>query len=168
MKDTTCKVETTFEVTSDGVCHGICGWFDMMLGNEWFSTNPHISKSHWSPAFLPLDPPLEVKPGDELVFKLSRLSHGDWNWSLTFDGTNQNHSTLYSFALNTNTLKKASLDYTPNRSERGDAVLFLLSQINGSESVESLAKQINKNYPNMFTDYERALFFVRSIIKWAT
>ena len=59
-------------VTRPGICHGWLGWFSAKLGDTWFSTSPRAPRSHWSLAFLPLDPPMPLELGERVGFQLAR------------------------------------------------------------------------------------------------
>ena len=68
---TDCQVAVKQKITESGLCHGWVGWFKMQLGKTWLSTAPHEPPLHWSSVFLPLDPPIEVRANEEVIFKIS-------------------------------------------------------------------------------------------------
>ena len=162
-----CKSEVQFKINQTELCHGICGWFDMRLGKKWFSTDPHKSTSHWSPAFLPLDPPVKVKKGDNLNLQISRMPYGEWNWSIGINDNIQKHSTFYSLPLTSKSITKASLDFKPKISEKGNAAMYVLSNLDASNSIKDIAQGVTRNYPDSYNDLDHAIEFVRNIIKWA-
>jgi len=83
-----------FHVQSATTCHGFAGWFAMRLGTEWVSTAPDAEGMHWSPAFLPLDPPVSLSAGDAIAVKINRPPFGEWTWRTAWPGGSQRHSTM--------------------------------------------------------------------------
>ena len=77
--DTNCDSKVINTITESGVCHGWVGWFTMQLQDIWLSTAPHKPHLHWSAAFLPLDPAVELHTGEEIELKLQRPTFGDWS-----------------------------------------------------------------------------------------
>jgi hypothetical protein len=136
----------------------------MQLGETWLSTAPHEPPLHWSAAFLPLDPPLELTASEEVTFRLQRPPYGDWSWLVQTDRTQQQHSTFLSVPMSLKSLKKASLDYQPQITTKGKAALYVLSNSDGALSVQQLASQIMDEYSDLFTDFQQALNFVQSLI----
>jgi predicted RNA methylase len=161
---THCKTEVKYTITESGWCHGWAGWFKMQLGETWLSTAPHEPPLHWSPAFLPLDPPLELTASEEVTFRLQRPPHGDWSWRVQTEMTQQQHSTFFSVPMSLKSLKKASLDYQPQITRKGKAALYVLSNSDGALSVQQLTSQIMDEYSDLFADFQQALNFVQSLI----
>jgi hypothetical protein len=161
---TQCQVKTSYKITQSGLCHGWAGWFKMQLGETWLSTAPHEPPLHWSAAFLPLDPPLHLKAGEEVTFQLQRPPLGDWTWKVKTDTTQQQHSTFLSAPMTLNILKKASLDYQPQLRNKGKAALYVLSNSYSTLSVQELSNHILKEYPDLFSDFNQASKFVQDLI----
>lgn len=162
---TNCQVEVKYKITQSGLCHGWAGWFKMQLGGSWVSTAPHEPPLHWSAAFLPLDPPLELTAGEEVTFKLQRPPFGDWSWRVKTDKTQQQHSTFFSVPMSLKSLKQASLDYQPQITKKGEAALYVLSHSDGTLSVQQLSTHVMKEYPDLFADFKQASSFVQGLIK---
>lgn len=97
-----CKATVEYHLTHDGFCHGLAGWFNIQLGNQWLSTAPHAPKVHWSPAFLPLQSPLELSKSDTFKLYLARFVNGDWIWQVTTTSSDQKHSTFISRTMSSN------------------------------------------------------------------
>lgn len=164
-QSTHCQVEVTHTITESGLCHGWAGWFKMQLGEKWISTAPHEPPLHWSAAFLPLDPPINMTVGEQVTFRLQRPSFGDWSWQVQTSTTVQQHSTFFSVPMTLKSLKIASLDYQPHLTDQGQAALYVLSHSDGSSSVHQLSNYLVDNYPALFLDFKQALKFVQSLIK---
>lgn len=163
-QSTDCQVEVKSKITESGLCHGWAGWFAMQLGDKWLSTAPHEPPLHWSAAFLPLDPPVEVAAGEEVTLKLQRPPYGEWSWQVKSNKAQQQHSTFLAVPMTLKSIKKTALPYRPQLSNKGKAALYVLSQSNGTLSVEQLSTQIVKRFPELFADSRKALNFVRSLI----
>jgi predicted RNA methylase len=161
---TYCQTEAQYTIAESGVCHGFAGWFKMQLGETWLSTAPQEPPLHWSPAFLPLDPPIEVKAGEEITFKLQRPPNGDWTWEIRTDRTQQVRSTFFSVPRSIKSLKKLAWDYQPQINDKGKAALYVLSHSNGILSVEELSHHLVQGYPHLFADPHSAINFVQSIV----
>jgi hypothetical protein len=140
------------------------GWFAMQLGDRWLSTAPHEPPLHWSSVFLPVDPPLEFEKGEEVNFRLQRPPFGDWNWKVKTDNMVRQHSTFFSMPMTLKTIKKFSPEYRPQLNDKGNAALFVLTNSTGNLSVEQLSDRLMKDYPELFSEYTKALNFVRNLI----
>lgn len=163
-QSTNCNVEITYTIKEPGLCHGWVGWFTMELGNQWLSTAPHEPPVHWSSAFLPLDPPLEIHQETKVLFKLQRPIFGDWSWRVTTAQETQQHSTFFSLPLNLKAIKQQSLEYQPQLSEKGKAALYVLSHSDGTLSIQQLSNHLIKEYPQLFPQPEKVLNFVRKLV----
>ena len=157
--------ETAFTIRTAGVCHGLAGWFTMRLGDRWVSTAPVAERMHWSPAFLPLDPPIPLAEGDTLSVRIDRAPYGDWTWRVASPHGSQRHSTLLSAPLKASTLRKAALDYTPVPNEEGQAVQFILAQCTGATRVSEMAAQVRSRWPARYPTDDDATRFVQRIVK---
>ena len=162
---TNCNVETTFYIDRTELCHGWAGWFAMQLGDTWLSTAPHEPPLHWSTAFLPLDPPLQMQQGTEVRFKLQRPPKGDWSWRVSCDAGSQQHSTFFALPLSLKSIKQMSPDYQPKLNQKGEAALYVLSHSDGSLSVRELSQEISQKYSQLFAEPTEAVNFVRSLIR---
>jgi SAM-dependent methyltransferase len=162
---TSVHIDAVYEITESGVCHGWVGWFSMKLGDRWVSTSPRDEPLHWSPAFLPLDPPVAFEQGERVSFTLDRAPFGDWTWRIRSATADQRHSTLLSAPMDAATLKKAMLDYTPSLNVDGRALAQILAQCDGSVSARTIAESLRGRYPERYHSAAEALAFVQRIIK---
>lgn len=158
-------IEVTYDIAQSGLCHGWLGWFTMKLGDRWLSTSPREDPLHWSPAFLPLDPPVTFERGEQVEFTLDRAPFGDWTWRVRSASGSQRHSTLLAAPMSAATLKKAPLDYVPSLNAEGRALVDVLSWCDGSASVTTIAQSLQDRYPERYRAHSEALSFVRDIIK---
>ena len=161
----TVQADVTYEITESGVCHGWVGWFSMKLGDRWLSTSPRANALHWSPAFLPLDPPVAFETGERVSFALSRAPFGDWTWRMRSASTTQRHSTLLSAPMKASTLRKASLEYVPSLNPEGHALTYVLSRCNGSMTMQAIADALHQRHPERYRGAAEALRFVQAVVK---
>ena len=164
-RDANAHCSVTYEITHAGTCHGWVGWFAIQLGDQWLATSPRDERLHWSPAFLPLDPPLRFDRRDEVTFKLDRNPLGDWTWRVDSPRGRRQHSTLLSTPMSPETLEKAALGYSPLLNVDGQALAYILSQCNGQTSVQAIGRELRSRYPERYHSESDAVRFVQRIIK---
>ncbi len=162
---TDCTAEAIYSIERAGICHGWAGWFRMRLGDDWLSTAPHEPRAHWSPAFLPVDPPIEVSKGDQLRFRLVRPSFGPWSWFVESREGEQRHSTLFARPLPADALSKISPDHRPSVTKEGETARFVLAHMDGHRSVQDLARLLSEQFPSVLGEPGKSLAFVRKMIK---
>jgi SAM-dependent methyltransferase len=163
--DASVHSNTAYEITESAVCHGWVGWFSMKLGDRWVSTSPRDEPLHWSPAFLPLDPPVAFERGERVSFTLDRAAFGDWSWRIRSATIDQRHSTLLSAPMDAATLKKAVIDYAPSLNVDGRALAEVLAQCDGSVGAQAIAQSLCDRYPGRYHSAAEALAFVQRVIK---
>lgn len=156
-----CDADISMIVTEPGILHGFIGWFDMSFEGDWLSTSPRQKATHWSQAFLPIDPAVEVAEGDVLRLKLHRPQYGQWSWILETEGSRSQHSTFLSRPFTPSELQRKSLNFSPVLSKKGRVLQFLLGQMDGKLTSDGLALQVHTRFPELFSDQKAALNFVR-------
>ncbi len=162
--DHSCQSEIRYTVTEDGVCHGWAGWFDMLLGEKWLSTDPRQPETHWSAVLLPLDPPIELRAGDEVVFRLARPAYGEWSWWIRAGDEVQSHSTAFAVPLSRDSLSKYSIHHRPLLSQRGRACLDLFSRFDGKTSLDEMADFLMDNHHALFGNRELAVSLIKRLM----
>ena len=154
--DPTCRAELTFEAKAEGLCHGFAGWFDMRLGENWLSTAPHEARLHWSAAFLPLETPLCLRPGDGITLSLVRLPFDEWHWRVETRDSNQQMSSFRGKVPSPGAWRLQSVDARPHLSPEGQARQFVLSRFDGRHSVADLAAEVAARWPQLGWSAENA------------
>jgi predicted RNA methylase len=158
-----CDNQVDVVIERDGLCHGWMGWFQMRLVDEWLSTSGEPKSTHWSPVFLPLEQPIQVKSGEQLNFALKRSEFDEWTWTTTHAERRQRQSTFLSQPLTPARILKSSDKYQPTLSERGMAARWLLSRMNGDTSVGDLAEQLRKEFPEYLASDSEVLRLVKEL-----
>ena len=159
------NVDVSVTITESALCHGWAGWFDIKLADQWLSTSPRARRTHWSPAFLPLDPPMAVTEGDRVDFHLARPPFGEWVWWMKSPTGMQRHSTLFSTPIKATTLQKASVDYTPTLTAEGQAIAYVLSQCDGVATTRQIALSLQEHYSDRYPTPPEAIQFVQAVLK---
>ena len=159
-----CRANVSFEIQRSGICHGMLGWFRIRLGETWLTTSPEAPDTHWSRAFLPLDPPLELRVGDTLRFGLIRPQCGDWTWTVEVAGGRQRHSTFFGTPRPAAELARAAPTYRPKRSRAVEAACRALERFDGRTPSRVIADSLVEEFPDCFRDPEEAAAFVRRLI----
>jgi len=142
-----CRCAVEIPAIKTGVCHGLLGWFDMKLGDNWLSTGPDAAPTHWSLAFLPLDPPLEVETGDTVFVELNRPEFGEWTWTVAHGETRQRHSTFQSNPVDLKHMRKTSPESSPGLSEMGEMAALVLKKLADGNTVKEITKAVTKKFP---------------------
>jgi len=163
-RDHSCRFEARYVITEPGTCHGLAGWFDMMLGEKWLSTDPRQPRTHWNAAFLPLDPPIELRAGDEIVFKLARPAYGDWSWWVQAGESFQSHSSTFRGPISQERLVKYSGRHQPKLSPRGQACLDILSRFDGNTSLEEMTDFLLDKHHAVFRSREHAVSLIEYLV----
>ena len=161
----TVDADVHYEVTETGACHGWVGWLTIKLGDSWLSTSPRDKQLHWSPVFLPVDPPIELEKGQRVSFTLHRAPFGEWTWQVTTDTTSQKRSTFLSLPLKAATFKKAAPDYTPVLGPEGRALAYAVSRCDGSTTVTDIAASVRQQWPTRYRTDTEAMSFVQQVVK---
>jgi len=141
-----CHCQVKFIAETSGVCHGVLGWFDMQLGDATFSTGPDAEPSHWSQAFLPLDPPLQVTAGQVVHFELDRPEFGEWTWTITHEGKRQRHSTFNSKPADLAFLRGQKDSFVPGLGSEGELALFVLSRMQRGANVAEILAAVREKF----------------------
>ena len=158
-----CHGEVQCRIEKTGLCHGLLGWTRIRLGDEWLSTDPASPEVHWSPAVLPLDPPLPLEAGEGVAISLQRPAHGDWTWSVTAASGSRRHSSFLARADGLRRLRKAAADARPGLDRRGEDTLHILNMMQAGRSNQEIAQSLAEIDRQAFQDFESALQHVQAL-----
>jgi hypothetical protein len=138
-----CRGEARCRIETAGACHGLLGWVRMRLGEEWLGTGLEESV-HWRPALLPVDPPLPLEAGEEIVMSLVRPLRGDWTWSVHARAGKRTHSSFLSRAESPAELRRLAPGSSPGLSAEGEQALQVLQALGrgttNGEAAQALAQ----------------------------
>ena len=163
--DADCNGKAGVRVHHTGLCHGLMAWIKMRLGQAWLSTSPDAPEVHWSPVFLPLDPPVELQAGEEIILGLNRPAGGDWTWTLEGQSGTRRHSSFLSRPDGPERLKKFAPDYRPALGQDGELALQALTMMRESNSNRDIAQALLQTHPGRFNELDAAMQYVQSLVK---
>lgn len=161
---TECSSEVVFETSDPGECHGFVGWFRMWLGENWLSTSPQDPALHWSQVFLPVDPPIQLAPGDAVSFRLHRPEYGEWTWICAHKGVTQRHSTFFSRMLSTDGIRHLARDHPVQASATGELARFVIDRMDGVNTVESIHRLATQAFRGRFSTARELERNIQSIL----
>ncbi len=162
---TDCDSQVSFVPKNDGVCSGVLAWIRIRLGDAWLGTGPLDPHVHWTPQFMPVDPPIAVWAGELLSFNLHRPAHGEWTWRLETGGEKRRHSTFLSQPHALNDMRKLAPDFAGRLNERALAVRDTLSRMDSLTRSDAIAAHLLQTYPRQFSDAASTLSFVRDLMR---
>jgi len=155
-----------FRVARTGTAHGLCLWFEtQLLGNIGYSSGPGGTATIYGQAFLPWLAPVSVAEGQEIQVELRADLIGQdyvWSWNTTIpahDGAPPTHfeqSTFQGANFSPHSLRCQAVDYVPALSEAGQADLWMLRRMDGSVSLETIARSAAERFPRLFSSWREA------------
>jgi hypothetical protein len=152
-----CRGEARCRIETSGPCHGLLGWTRIRLADQWLSTDPASPEVHWSPAVLPLDPPLSLEAGEDINISLQRPAHGDWTWSIKAASGSRRHSSFLARADGLSRLRKVAPDHRAGLTPQGASTLHALTMMQQGKSNQEIAQALAGLYPESFPSVENAL-----------
>ena len=158
-----CRGAATVEVATAGDCDGLLAWIEIRAGDESLSADPAAPPMHWSPAFLPLDPPLPLVAGERLTIALERPVQGDWTWSVSGEAGLRRHSTFLSAGDSMSRMLRLAPDHRPGLSRRGANALQALSLMDSGHSNTEIAQILADSNPGFFASVDEALELARAM-----
>lgn len=175
VSDPNVSAKIEFIVTRAGTAHGISVWFETVLfENIGYSTAPGNDRLAYGMAMMLFTLPVDVAEGDvvELEFKCNLL--GDayiWQWnSRFFDSASLDRpkvefkqSTFNSNSPDFRNLRKRASNYTPLPSEEGEMLKKALQMMNGTTSLEEIARCLGAEFPALHSNWQEALGWIGKI-----
>jgi protein arginine N-methyltransferase 1 len=155
----------TWTISRESLAHGLTVWFDSILTEGiGFSNAPGLPEIVYGRAFFPWPEPVSLKTGDMLSVTLRANFVGAdyvWSWetSLMRDGRKQGQFRQSSFngtILSPARLRKHASDYQPVLTEAGEVERFILTLMDGRNSLEKIAHDLYDRFPQAFTSFDEA------------
>ena len=158
--------------TRSGTAHGLVVWFDAeLIEGIGFSNAPGGAELIYGHAFFPFQQPVEVATEDQIKVRLQAQLIGEdyvWRWNTTL--LSQGHikcsfkqSTFYGAPLSAVQLRKRCATHVPEPNEEGMLVRFVLSQMDGKNSIEQIAAALVNHFPVRFRNHDEALDLVADV-----
>lgn len=154
---------------NQGIAHGVAVWFDAQLtGDIGFSNAPGQPELIYGQAFFPLQNPVQLGPGDQVVIRLRANLVGDdyiWRWDTRINAPGKpdtptadyKQSTFYGGVVSHQNLRKKASAYVPDLKEEGRINRIILDSMDGDTTLEDIARKIAKLFPDQYQDWKQAL-----------
>ena len=153
----------------NGLAHGLIVWFDAeLIDGIGFSNSPDC-KEHtevYGSAFFPFLHPVEVSENDEARLELRAVLVNDeytWCWNThiisgeNITKANFQQSTFYGIIFSIEDLRKRQLGYIPKLNSSGLIEQFIQQEMNGINSLETIAKKLLSRFPDQFSSLQEAI-----------
>ena len=149
-----------FRAARTGTAHGVCLWFETQLfGDIGYSSGPGGTATIYGQVFLPWLEPVSVVQDQEIQVELRADLVGQdyvWCWNtklLARDGAPPTHfrqSTFQGANFSPRFLRCHAQDFVPQLSEEGQANRWLLQAMDGSASLQQIARSASERFPRLF------------------
>ena len=169
------RSQLRWTVQRNGTGHGIAAWFETELADGVrFSNAPGEPKVIYGSVFFPWLEPVHLVAGQSLCVDLeAKLLENDyfWRWTTRIESAEKAGETVVRFEqsqlsgaiLSPQKLRKRASTYVPQLSEDGFVRRRALDLMDGTASLEEIARQLTAEFPDRFARWERALTFAGTI-----
>jgi protein arginine N-methyltransferase 1 len=137
--------EVRMRAARPGTLHGLCGGIFTTLADRIAISNlpGDPGTSNFAHAFLPIDTPVEVTPGDPIDVQIDSFDGDELRWIVTVTPSvgparRFTQSTFLSRTLTRDTLRKHDPSYRPALNVRGQLERDLLGAIDGTRTLGEL------------------------------
>ncbi len=156
-------------IASDGVMHGLAGWFDCELAEGvWMTNSPLSDQAIDRPqAFLPIDEAVPVRTGDLVtVVVMARPADNIIAWDVEFHATRRRfrQSTWPGMMLARDDLVRANPARIPRVNRAGQAQLTILGYCDGHRTAREIGEAVLRDHPDLFPSTAETLRFVTHVL----
>jgi protein arginine N-methyltransferase 1 len=163
-----------FSIQRAGTGHGIVVWFDTCLADGiGFSNAPGMPEAIYGSMFLPWTEPVPLSEGQNVRIELQAdLMESDyfWRWSThveASDGAGQpvrfEQSQLSGTVLSPARLRRLASDYVPQLSDESRLYRRTLDLMDGTHSLEAIARRLAAEFPHRFSQWQKALSYAAKL-----
>ena len=159
------STEANFCVEREGTGHGVCLWFETNLFDGiGYSARPGTSTVHGQ-LFLPWLEPVAFKQGEGIQVAIKANLVGRdyvWQWETKIPASSRHgeihfrQSTFQGANYSLQHIRRTAADYVPALSEAGKADLWMMERMNGSASLQEIAKSTAEQFPRLFSSWQEA------------
>lgn len=159
------SAEVNFRVERAGTGHGVCLWFEtQLLDGIGYSAGPGTSTVHGQ-RFLPWLEPVALEQGEGIRVAIEANLVGReyiWQWETKIPASSQHgeihfrQSTFQGANYSLQWIRRKAADYVPSLSEAGKADLWMMERMNGSASLQEIAKSTAERFPKLFPSWQEA------------
>jgi len=159
----------TWTAARAGTGHGVVVWFDTcLLEGVGFSNAPGAPELIFANGFFPWPEPVSISAGDKISVELRADLFGHdyfWSWETVVLEQGRakkvkakfKQSTILGVATSSANFHKRAHEYVPKIDEDGQVERFVLSLMDGQNSIERIAAQTVAQFPKRFSDLNDAL-----------
>jgi protein arginine N-methyltransferase 1 len=163
--------------TRDGTAHGLLMWFDGEIADGIFVYNsPLVEKVArvYGCAFFPLSEPVKITKGDRITINIQAEYMRDryyWSWHTCISSGDNPQVLKANFEQSSKLdplaeraeLHKSILNFKPSRGEAGEIDHFILGEMDGSKSINQIARRARREYPTRFETQKEAELYVNEL-----
>ena len=159
----------TLTASRDARVDGLAGWFVAELAPGVTMTNAHgrADRINRRIAFLPFDPPVDLKAGDALVVSL-RLLAADmilaWDAAREDGADRRSHSTWKGMLPVGEARARTRDDAVPELTPRGLARRTVLELCDGRRPVREIERLLRERHPDLFPAEHDAAVFAAEVL----
>jgi protein arginine N-methyltransferase 1 len=154
-------------IVRDSTAHGLMVWFETVLFEDiGYSSGPDEGESVYGRLFFPWESPVTLFAGDEVRVDLRADPVGHdyvWCWETRIPPREERkevffrQSTFHGATLSTSLLHKHNTNFVPELSTEGQAERWLLQAMDGKRTLEDIASEAVRLFPDVFRRREDAL-----------
>jgi protein arginine N-methyltransferase 1 len=163
-----------FSIQRPGTGHGIVAWFETCLADGiGFSNAPGMPEAIYGSMFFPWTEPVPLSAGQNVRVEMqANLMESDyfWRWSTQvqpLDGAGQavrfEQSQLSGAVLSLAKLRRLASDYVPQLSDESRLYRRTLDLMDGTNSLEAIARRLAAEFPHRFSQWQRALSYAAKL-----
>jgi protein arginine N-methyltransferase 1 len=163
-----------FAAGRPGTGHGVVAWFETELAEGiGFSNAPGQPEAIYGSLFLPWTEPVRLSAGQSLCVRIeATLLENDylWRWNTQIESpggcgspTQFEQSQLSGTVLSPAKLRQSASDYVPQLSREGRLHRRALELMNGSNSLEQIARRLAAEFPRRFARWQQALSYAAKL-----
>jgi protein arginine N-methyltransferase 1 len=156
-------------VERPGLGAGVLVWFDALLGDgAGFSNAPGKPEAIYGTAFFPWRESVALEPGDTVAVALHADLVADdyvWRWDARIAAPESpsrtkaafRQSSFFGVPLSPDKLRQLSAEHVPTLRDDGQVDAFMLSLMNGTNSLAVIAEQAFARFPRQFANKREPL-----------
>jgi protein arginine N-methyltransferase 1 len=170
VRDSTVRGSARFTLDATSAVHGLALWFDATIdARATYSNAPGRADSVYGNLFLPLRDALVLTAGETLEVELRAVLVRDtyhFDWTVRARGPDgapraeTRQATIFAATVPRHKLARRSERHVPVLGPEGRFVREALERMDGSRTLEVIARDLVARHPRRFPTYERALSFV--------
>lgn len=160
-----------------GTAHGLLMWFDGEIaeGIRVFNgPSTDMAAKVYGCGFYPLLEPVAVVEGDTIMLDIQAdyaRSHYAWTWHTRILSGDIHQTSKADFeqssylegTLDNAELHESVLHFRPSQNEAGEIGHFILGMMDGSNSIDEIARQARAKFPLRFKTLREAQFYVNEL-----